>query len=197
MQDIPRRIETRILKKLHFLYGRHSGEFAFRNLKRILEDFSLLYKIKDARKKFTERDIILITYGDMIHDDRPPLHTLVSFARTYLKSKINTIHVLPFFKYHSDRGFSIIDHRMTDPKQGDWEDIKELGKDFNLMIDLVINHVSDRHRWFQEFRKGNPDYRDFFIYINFIPPKLFNFSLVLLNLASFSLVISNLAISIS
>ncbi len=164
MQDIPDKIEKRISKKLYFLYGRQNGEFAFLNLKRILEDFSLGNKIQDARKKFTEQDVILITYGDMIQNDCSPLRTLGSFARTYLKSKINTIHVLPFFKYHSDRGFSIIDHRMTDPKQGDWEDIKELGEDFNLMIDLVINHVSDRHRWFQEFRKGNPEYKDFFIW---------------------------------
>jgi len=42
--------------------------------------------------------------------------------------------------------------------------IKKLKEDFKLMFDLVINHVSEKHIWFQEFTRGNPKYRNYFIW---------------------------------
>jgi glycosidase len=50
----------------------------------------------------------------------------------------------------------------VDPHLGTWEDIIELKKDFRLMFDGVLNHVSSKSRWFQEFLNQNPSYTDFF-----------------------------------
>ena len=76
---------------------------------------------------------------------------------------INTVHILPFFPYSSDRGFSIIDYEEVDPRLGSWDDIDVLAAQFRLMFDGVFNHASSRSRWFQRFLNGHPGYEDFFV----------------------------------
>ena len=85
------------------------------------------------------------------------------FIQTYNRGAINTIHILPFFPYSSDRGFAIIDFEMVDPEMGTWESIKNIGADYDLMFDGVLNHCSSRSKMFREFLRGNPMYKDFFI----------------------------------
>jgi glycosidase len=115
--------------------------------------------------RFTERDVILITYGDLLYRrHQSPLKTLEDFCETYLRGTINTIHILPFFPSSSDRGFSIIDFETVDPLLGSWRDIEALEARYHLMFDGVINHVSSKSRWFIEFLAGNPEYEDFFIW---------------------------------
>ena len=121
-------------------------------------------KCLNPEERFTERDIILITYGDLIHGDgRSPLANLAEFCDSYLEGTINTLHILPFFPYSSDRGFSVIDFETVDPKLGTWEDIWKLENHYQLMFDGVFNHVSAKSRWFREFVNGNTYYKDFFI----------------------------------
>ena len=66
-----------------------------------------------------------------------------------MRGAIDTVHILPFFPYSSDRGFSIIDFEEVDPRLGGWDEIEELGLRFRLMFDGVFNHVSSKSRWFQ------------------------------------------------
>ena len=118
----------------------------------------------DPSERFTEREVILITYGDLLHGEEPsPLSTLAAFCDRYLEGTVNTLHILPFFPYSSDRGFSIVDFETVDPRLGTWEDIESLENRYQLMFDGVINHVSSESRWFQEFRNGHPYYSRFFI----------------------------------
>ena len=115
-------------------------------------------------ERFTEEDIILITYGDLIREDgRSPLAVLAEFCERHLPQTINTLHILPFFPYSSDRGFAIIDFEEVDPSLGGWSDIEALEGRFQLMFDGVVNHVSSKSRWFQEFLNGQSYYGDFFI----------------------------------
>ena len=72
---------------------------------------------------------------------------------------------MPFFPSSSDEGFSVIDYRAVDPQLGTWDDIKLLGKDFHLMVDLVLNHVSNRSQWFQDYIGNVAPARDYFITI--------------------------------
>jgi len=119
----------------------------------------------DPTKRFTEKDMILITYGDLVRgQERSPLATLHKFVDTYNRGAINTLHILPFFPYSSDKGFAIIDYRRVDPKMGTWEDIDGMGGRYDLMFDGVLNHCSSRSQMFREFLDGNPDYKDFFIF---------------------------------
>lgn len=109
-------------------------------------------------------DVFLITYGDQLQKlGEAPLVTLHHFCRDYLQDLISAIHILPFFPYTSDDGFSISDYRNVDPALGSWEDIHNIGADFRLMVDGVINHCSSSHPWFQGYRKGDPQYQDYFI----------------------------------
>ena len=162
----------RILSRLVFLYGEDVAKGYMTELERILKIY-YAYKPQeiiesdkrfDPSNRFTETDFILITYGDIIRGEaHSPLATLAAFCDSYLEGNINTLHILPFFPYSSDKGFSIIDFETVDPHLGTWQDIEELENHYQLMFDGVINHVSSKSRWFQEFLNGAPYYRDFFI----------------------------------
>ncbi|MDP2535589.1 sugar phosphorylase [Alteromonas stellipolaris] len=110
-----------------------------------------------------EEDIIMITYGDSIIDgDERPLVTLNRFLNRYSKNTINNVHILPFFPYSSDDGFSVIDYSSVNEALGSWDDIEAIAKDYGLMTDLVINHCSARSVWFDNFIKGEGPGSDFF-----------------------------------
>ena len=162
----------RIVRRLAFLYGEEKARACMPELERILKVYHAhkpqkridLERAFDPFERFSEEDVILITYGDLLRDSgTPPIATLAAFCDNYLKGRINTIHILPFFPYSSDRGFSVVDFETVDPSLGTWQDIEDLDDRYQLMFDGVINHVSAMSRWFQEFLNGNPAYEDFFI----------------------------------
>jgi sucrose phosphorylase len=114
--------------------------------------------------KWDETDTVLITYGNtLFRDQENPLQTLNAFLHNYLKDEISCVHILPFFPYSSDDGFSVINYYRVDPRLGDWEDIGKINRDFDLMLDLVINHVSSESEWFKNFLKGRSPGKDYFI----------------------------------
>ena len=116
---------------------------------------------------FNEKDVVLIAYGDMVRTaGERPLQTLESFLSTHVAGTINTVHLLPFFPYSSDDGFSVIDYRQVDPALGEWSDIAALGGPFRLMFDAVVNHVSAQSFWFQRFLQDESPYRDYFIVVS-------------------------------
>ena len=118
----------------------------------------------DPRNRFTQEDVVAITYGDLIDSPNThPLRALSGIFETLFRGVFSTVHILPFFPYSSDRGFSVIDYEEVDPKLGHWDDIERLGDQYRLMFDGVINHVSSRSEWFREFLARNPYYEDFFV----------------------------------
>ena len=112
---------------------------------------------------WSEQDVIMITYGDsIVKQHEKPLVTLHDFINRYLKESINSIHILPFFPYSSDDGFSVIDYSSVNEGLGDWQDIQAIAKNKRLMSDLVINHCSSRSAWFENFIRGEGPGHDFF-----------------------------------
>jgi len=112
---------------------------------------------------FSERNVTLITYGDsLLKPGEPPLQTLHHFLRQRLKDSISTVHILPFYPYSSDDGFSVIDYEAINPSLGTWDDVRGLGADFRLMFDAVINHMSAQSGWFRAYLDGDPAYAHFF-----------------------------------
>ncbi len=157
---------------LSLLYGAERADELLEEVERILRvhhAFKLPELLEmeanyDPRKRFTHRDAILITYGDLIVSrDRAPLRTLADFAEEYFRGLITTIHLLPFYPWSSDRGFSVLSYWLVDRNLGTWEDVATLNDSFRLMFDGVFNHASRHSRWFQEFRADHPDFRDYFI----------------------------------
>jgi sucrose phosphorylase len=107
---------------------------------------------------------ILITYGDQLREpDRAPLRTLAEFCDEQLRGVVSGIHLLPFYPYSSDDGFSVIDYQQVDPALGTWDDVARIGQHFRLMFDGVINHISAQSEWFKAFLRDDPKYRDYFI----------------------------------
>ncbi len=110
-----------------------------------------------------QKDSVLICYGDsVLESDQKPLSTLKSFLDTYSKGVIDGVHILPFYPFTSDDGFSVLDYSSVNPSLGEWEDIVAIANDYSLMADLVINHCSARSMWFENFIKDRDPGRNFF-----------------------------------
>lgn len=84
---------------------------------------------------------------------------------------VNTVWLSPCYMSPGyDNGYDISDYRMIDPVYGTMDDfalmLDEMHKrGIRLLMDLVVNHTSDQHKWFKESKKGkdNP-YRDYYIW---------------------------------
>lgn len=113
---------------------------------------------------WSEKTSMLITYGDsLLQGSEPPLKTLRHFLKNRVADKISSVHILPFFPFSSDDGFSVMDYYAVRDDLGTWDDIQAIGKDYKLMSDMVINHASARGDWFKGFVSGDPAYADFFM----------------------------------
>ena len=165
MKSVSKEQLQRVRRRLMHLYGGQSEQ--------LLERFFMMigrYGVEDTTSASTashwdERDTVLITYADSIQDARlgSPLAALHSFACQHLKGAIRTIHLLPFCPWSSDDGFSVIDYRQVDPECGTWGEIEQLGGDFDLMFDLVLNHCSSRSSWFNDYIAGIEPARHYFL----------------------------------
>ena len=169
--EIPQLARQKILERLCFLYGENLASQYLPELERIMQVY---YAHKPPEliqaeqnlipdNRFTEQDLILITYGDILSGESScPLATLANFLAQVprFQKAFNTLHILPFFPYSSDHGFSITDFRNVDPKLGSWQDIEEIGDSYQLMFDAVCNHISSQSIAFQEMLNGNPEYQD-------------------------------------
>src|SRR5690349_8265027 len=140
------------MKNLHdhltFLYGKDQASQIYPRAEKLVREYQK--RIQPRRYELSERDSLLITYGDQVQSQgETPLKTLNTLCNKYLKDVVSGIHILPFYPWTSDDGFSVVDYRQVDPKLGAWEDISSLQNHFQLMFDGVINHISSQSEWFQ------------------------------------------------
>lgn len=160
-----------IRELISFLYGRDRENDLTISLWQRLEDFKhnhpeLQIKLP-THEQLTEKDAILITYADQFREPhREPLQSLHTFLHSNLKDVVSGVHILPFYPYSSDDGFSVTDYHRVAPELGTWQDIARLGKNFRLMFDLVANHVSAESEWFQNFLAGQEPYTDYFLVLD-------------------------------
>jgi len=146
-----------IRQHLAFIYSEDEAESLLPRFSRLVTQYRRLIAPRESRHRFDQKDAVLITYGDMVQ--RPgeqPLRTLVNFLRHHAAGVVNTVHLLPFYPYSSDDGFSVVDYRAVDPALGSWQDVADLGRSFHLMFDAVINHISAESDWFQAFLQDDP-----------------------------------------
>lgn len=147
------------------------GDQADTALAAVEAEFAELLANPDAptleEPRWSERDVVLITYADQLRSstgEASPLATLQQWLTdNQLEEVLNTVHLLPFCPFSSDDGFSVIDYLQVDPESGTWEDIAELGKPFDLMFDLVLNHLSQYSEWYQAYKRGEAPYDKFFV----------------------------------
>ena len=168
---IPEEAEEDLREHLVFLYGEEAADRWMPELLRVLKVHhahkspeKLAWEAEqDIDEIFTEKDFIVITYGDMFKEDgQMPLELLRHICQEHMKAP-NTLHILPFFPYSSDRGFAVTDFTRVDPSLGDWSDIRNLAGTYKLMFDGVLNHISAESQLFYDFLDGRPEAERFFI----------------------------------
>lgn len=144
----------------------YAGTFPEATFARLQADIATAREaIKLPRKAhWDEQDVVLITYADQFREaGKPTLSTFSRFYQQHLQSTFPLVHLLPFFPWSSDDGFSVIDYHQVDPQCGDWQDIARLHQETRLMFDFVCNHMSSQSAWFSHFLAQDPGWDDFFI----------------------------------
>lgn len=125
------------------------------------------YIQKHRKQGWDESDVVLITYADQFHQcNENNLTTLRGFYQRWLGDVFSHIHLLPFYPWSSDDGFSVVDYHQVAPSSGSWQDISQLNQITKLMFDFVCNHISAQSEWFQGYLNGNKKYQDFFISVD-------------------------------
>jgi len=104
----------------------------------------------------------LMTYPDSLGGSLENLHYILN---QYLTKAISGLHILPFYPSTADRGFCPTTHLEVDPKFGEWEDILEMSKQYEIVADLITGHISDKSYYFQDYLKNeaNSEYADMFL----------------------------------
>ncbi|RNA75004.1 alpha-amylase family glycosyl hydrolase [[Curtobacterium] plantarum] len=144
----------------------YAGTFPEATFARLLADIATAREVIKLPRKahWDEQDVVLITYADQFREaDKPTLSTFSRFYQQHLQSTFPLVHLLPFFPWSSDDGFSVIDYHQVDPLCGDWQDIARLHQETRLMFDFVCNHMSAHSAWFSHFLAQDPGWDDFFI----------------------------------
>jgi sucrose phosphorylase len=112
-----------------------------------------------------KNQVQLIVYPDSLGRDLVELHYVL---RRYLSRAIGGIHLLPFYPSSADRGFAPLTYDEVDPAFGTWHDIDLIGREFDLTIDFMVNHISRQSVYFQDYMEKGPDseYADMFLSFN-------------------------------
>jgi len=159
-------VNAKIKSLINFVYGE---SFSEAHLKVLLEKIDNAGSVITGKRKagWDEKDIVLITYADQF--SAPGEKALPVFTRFYnewLSRSFSHVHLLPFYPWSSDDGFSVIDYHEVAPETGSWRDVAELKKSASLMFDFVCNHMSAKSKWFENYINQTPGYEDFFISVD-------------------------------
>lgn len=157
----------------HFelLYGENRVDECMSRLNHLIEKYRPdIREHNGSSCEWTEKDSILITYGDVLRDlervSECRLSILEEFLKKYVGQSITSIHLLPFFPSSSDGGFSVIDYKKVREDLGNWSHIGQLAGNYRLMADLVINHTSRYSDWFRNFKENKEPGKNYFIEVD-------------------------------
>ena len=90
-----------------------------------------------------------------------------------LKGLFGGVHVLPPFPSSGDRGFAPVTYGEIDTRFGDWQDITMLAEDHDVLLDLMVNHISRQSDEFRDFQEHGRSSRwaDLFITLDKVWPQ--------------------------
>ena len=126
---------------------------------------------KDWWKEAVIYQIYPKSFQDSDGDGIGDLPGIISRLDYLQKLGVDALWLCPVFASpQADNGYDISDYRAIDPMFGTMEDMRALIREgkkrgIGILLDLVLNHTSDRHRWFREALKGrdNP-FHDYYIW---------------------------------
>lgn len=155
---------SKVKDHLSRIYPEHDQEQLARRLLRRIGVKVGGCSAESVDNKWSQADAWLITYSDSVLEDKQvPLQTLKKFIDQRLQDSVSGVHILPFFPYSSDDGFSVINYVEVNQSFGSWDDIQAIATDYDLMADLVINHCSALSVWFEKYKQGKHPGADYFI----------------------------------
>lgn len=112
------------------------------------------HKVPHSDEVFSHKDTVLITYPDQFYQEgKTNLQCLNEFLSTDLMGCISHVHILPFYPWTSDDGFSPKNYHEVEPSYGSWKDVEDLPAE--KMFDCVFNHLSSESEFFQQARRGD------------------------------------------
>lgn len=160
------KVNAKINKLIDLIYGE---TFTGTHRKVLLEKIGNAASLITEKRKsaWDEKDVVLITYADQFSaagENALPVFT--RFYNKWLSHSFSHVHLLPFYPWSSDDGFSVIDYHEVAPETGTWSDIAELKQSTSLMFDYVCNHMSAKSQWFANYLQQTPGYEDFFISVD-------------------------------
>ncbi|MDX3774171.1 alpha-amylase family glycosyl hydrolase [Chromatiaceae bacterium AAb-1] len=87
---------------------------------------------------------------------------------------VNALWLTPIFEAPSYHGYDFTEFYQTESDYGSIADFENLiqqaaAKDIRIILDLVINHISDKHDWFTRSANGEAPYKDYFIWRDDLP----------------------------
>ena len=105
-----------------------------------------------------QNKIMLITYADSLGKNIRELHAVLD---KHYKKAVGGVHILPFFPSSADRGFAPMRYDTVDEAFGTFDDIEALGKEYYLMFDFMVNHISASSHYFKDFlaNKDKSEYK--------------------------------------
>ncbi len=143
-----------LLKKIYRDHSDEEIEFVWSQLLQIIQRNNAIEISEESpsAELWDSSSAILITYPDAVFNaGDSSLKTLRDLIEKYLDGLCSVIHILPFLRFTSDGGFAVSSYKEIEPRFGEWEDIRNLSKNYILMADLVLNHVSSSHSWVKQF----------------------------------------------
>lgn len=159
-------VNAKIKKLINHIYGESFSDAHLNVLLTKLEKAAV--NITEKRKSgWDEKDVVLITYADQFSaKGEKALPVFTRFYNEWLSRTFSHVHLLPFYPWSSDDGFSVIDYHEVAPETGTWRDVAELKQSASLMFDFVCNHMSAKSEWFANYLAQRPGYEDFFISVD-------------------------------
>lgn len=159
----------RISSYIAHLYGKEKAQDIQVVLEKYLETLPK-GRYRDEPLWYKSANMYVI-YPDAIEGDKThPLDNVIAFLPHIRETGFSAVHILPFLESPMrDRGFDVSDYYTVRKGLGSMNDIVRLRKEakrvgLRLFMDLIFNHVSTKHEWFQKALNGDAKYRNYFIH---------------------------------
>ncbi|MCT7670027.1 alpha-glucosidase [Lactobacillus iners] len=127
--------------------------------------------LKDWKKKTIVYEVYIQSFKDSNNDGIGDINGLESKLDYIKELGANSIWITPIFKSPLvDNGYDIEDYESINSIYGTMSDFEKLlisahKKNLKIILDLVVNHTSDKHKWFLESKKSkNNQYSDYYIW---------------------------------
>jgi sucrose phosphorylase len=111
----------------------------------------------------------LLTYPDSLGGDLPSLAAVLAGQ---LSGLFRGVHILPPFPSSADRGFAPTTYLEIDPRFGTWDDIRTIAADHDIVLDVMVNHLSRQSDEFRDFERHGrrSSFADLFITLDKVWP---------------------------